>query len=84
MYYPTSAFFLIVSAPAIHGQQVSFNSIQEGAVFFGPGVALPSFRMPENLPYLYIPHSFLLAARRIEMPYGKVLFKSTIVRLNLF
>ena len=46
----------------INVQRFSFDSGKQGAVFPRPGLTLPTFRMPENLPHIHLPRAFLFAA----------------------
>ena len=70
---------------AINRQRFSFNSLQTGVVFPGPGVTLPSFRKLENLPQIRLPRAFLSAARGIEVPSGRLTMALIIILvLHLF
>lgn len=64
--------FVIISA-AINGQHYSVNNLSTGIIFPSDEVVdtFDSFRSSEGFPYIYLPQSFLLAARGKEVPIGR-------------
>ena len=67
---------------AINSQQFSLSNLHTDVVFPGAGITLDSFRYPEGLPQIHLPESFLLAARGIESPFGKLLIRRYNVSSN--
>ena len=70
-------YTVLYISPAMNAQWLSLNNLTS-VVFPGPGVTLPSLRKPERLPQIYFPPSFLLAARGIQMPSGKLFMEVTV------
>ena len=64
----------VIIFPAINGQSFSFNNVGTGIVFPGAGISdtLASFKNPQKIPQISVPQSFLLAARSIKVPTGKM------------
>ena len=65
---------LSITSTAINGQRFSVKNLPTGIVFPGAdsAVTLASFRNRGRLPQVHFPQSFLLAARGIGNPIGKL------------
>ena len=68
----------------MNGQQFSLSNLLTDVVFPGASVALDSFINPESLPQIHLPKSFLLAARGIEIPFGKLLIEYKMLAVVVF
>ena len=68
----------------MNGQQFSLSNLHTDVVFPGASVTLDSFINPESLPQIHLPKSFLLAARGIEIPFGKLLIEYKMLAVVVF
>ena len=68
--YVLYTLFVIISS-AINGQR--FNNLSTGIVLPDDDViaTLDSFRSSEGFPQIYLPQSFILAARGKHVPIGR-------------
>ena len=60
---------------ALHGERLSFRSLGGGFAFPGPGVQLPNFRRPENIPQIRFPSAFLFAAKGVKPSGMQVVYE---------
>ena len=70
--YVLYTLFVTISS-AINGQRFPVNNLNTGIVFPDDDVVatLDSFRSSEGFPQIYLPQSFILAARGKHVPIGR-------------
>ena len=66
-------------SPAMDGHLHPSSSLPPHVEFPGAGVNYTSYRNQEGLPHIRLPQAFILAARGIEVPSGKLQFQMFVI-----